>query len=211
MDSLPSQGNDLDADAPADVRALRDEVAELRARILGFERILQIRDAVSAETEAAPAGPPAKTATVPAPPPAKDPLPAHFDIAADQLLPIHDGFYQLEWGPEGALRWTGPGPDVHFEGWLDRTQPLVATLRLFHFGTPANAKELTIEVDGVSYPLARQANEKIMRSEPIAPRRGDGPTRLTLKVPHLHSPAARGLADKRTLGVAFQRLRVERA
>jgi hypothetical protein len=29
-------------------------------------------------------------------------------------------------------------------------------------------------------------------------------------VAHLHSPAARGLADKRTLGVAFQRLRLER-
>jgi hypothetical protein len=33
---------------------------------------------------------------------------------------------------------------------------------------------------------------------------------LTLKVPHMHSPADRGLADKRILGIAFQHLSIER-
>jgi len=184
----------------SDLAALRAEVAALRARLDSYERILQLRDAALA---VAPPFPPPPDAT---PPPS-----SNFEIAADQLLPVHDGFYQLEWGPEGAFRWTGPHPEVHFEAWVDRSEPLIATIRLFHFGTPANAKELTIEVDGAVYAFTRQANEKILRSAPIAPRAGDGPTRITLKVPHIHSPSDRGLPDKRILGVAFQRLRLERA
>lgn len=183
-----------------DLAALRAEVADLRARLDSHERILQLRDAALAAAPPAPA-------VAPPPAPAAD-LPDHFDIAADQLLPVQDGFYQLEWGPEGAFRWTGPGQDVGFDAWLDRTRPLVATLRLFHFGTPANAKDLTLEVDGVAYPLAREGKEKLFRSDPIQPRPGTGPTRLTLRVAHMHSPAARGAADKRMLGVAFQQLRV---
>ncbi|WP_137125360.1 hypothetical protein [Roseomonas sp. HF4] len=184
----------------SDLVALRAEVADLRARLESYERILQLRDAALAP--AAPSPPAA---------PEAPPLPDWFEIAADQLLPIQDGFYQLEWGPEGAFRWTGPGADVHFEAWLDRAAPLVATLRLFHFGVPRNARDLAIEVDGTAYPLTRLGEEKILRSDPIAPRAGDGPTRLTLRVAHVHSPAASGKADQRMLGVAFQRLRVDRA
>ncbi|WP_230164154.1 hypothetical protein [Roseomonas sp. CECT 9278] len=187
-------------EAAPDLAALRAEVADLRARMDSYERILQLRDAALDQ----PPGPaPGPAATLP--------LPDHFDIAADQLLPVQDGFYQLEWGPEGAFRWTGPAQDVGFDTWVDRSIPLVATLRLFHFGTPANAGELAIEVDGTAYPLAREGKDKLLRSEPIATRPGNGPTRITLRVPHLHSPAARGAADRRVLGVAFQRLRIEPA
>lgn len=181
----------------ADITALRAELAELHGRLESFERILQLRDAVADR-------PPGPAAGLPA-------LPDSFEIAADQLLPAQDGFYQLEWGPEGAFRWTGPGADVHFEAWLDRSAPLVATLRIFHFGTPANAKDLVLEVDGTAYPLTRVANQKVLKSDPIVPRPGEGPTRLTMRVAHLHSPSQRGQADKRMLGVAFQRLRIERA
>ena len=198
---MPSAST-LDTDGGGELAALRAEVADLRARLDSYERILQLRDAALAASPAPAPPPPAQAAL---------PLPDHFDIAADQLLPAQEGFYQLEWGPEGAFRWTGPAPDVGFDAWLDRSRPLVAILRLFHFGTPANARELTIEVDGIAYALARDGKDKLLRSDPIAPRAGDGPTRLTLRVPHLHSPAARGAADKRVLGVAFQRLRVEPA
>ena len=179
------------------IAALRAEVAELRARVDAFERILQLRDAASA-----------------APPPqAPQPsaaLPATYDIAADQLLTAQDGFYQLERGPEGPFRWTGPDGDVHFEAWIDRSAPLVAAVQLFHFGTPANAKDMAIIVDGATYGLLREGTSKLLKSEPIAPRAGDGPTRFTLRIPHLHSPSARGAADKRQLGVAFQRLTIVR-
>jgi hypothetical protein len=203
MDVKAEHGPVGDIVGSAEFDALRSEIAELRARLASYEQILQLRDA--ALVAGAVAQPPAA-----APAPARPDLPASYEISADQLLPAQDGFYQLEWGPEGAFRWTGPNAEVHFEAWLDRREPVVAVLRLFHFGTPANAKELALEVDGTVYPLARQANQKLLRSEPIAPRPGDGPTRITLKVAHLHSPAERGLADKRTLGVAFQRLRIER-
>jgi hypothetical protein len=192
-----------EADASSRLVALEQEIATLRARLDSYERILQLRDAALAE-----APPPA---ALPAPPAQKAPLPDSFDIAADQLLPAQDGFYQLEWGPEGAFRWTGPAPEIGFDAWIDRQKPLVATLQLFHFGTPANARALTLEVDGTTYPLARQGSDKLFLSDPIAPRAEDGPTRLTLHVPHLHSPAARGAADKRMLGVAFQRLRLDPA
>lgn len=189
--------------AVVNLATLRAEVAELRARLDSYERILQLRDAAlaAAPLSLSPGSPP-----VPEPDPT--PLPTTFEIAADQLLPVQDGFYQLEWGPEGAFRWTGPAPEVRFEAWIDRSAPLVATLRLFHLGTPANAKDLTLEVDGATYPLARQGAEKLFLSDPIGPRTADGPTRVTLQVAHIHSPADRGQADKRILGVAFQRLRL---
>jgi hypothetical protein len=203
----PSMNNKplgISASDCADLDALRADLTAVRARLDSLERILQLRDAALATSPSAPAS------ILPAPPPPHS-LPDHFDIAADQLLPTQDGFYQLEWGPEGALRWTGPGPDVLFEAWIDRSAPLVATLRLFHFGTPANAKDLTIDIDGVVHRMTRQGSEKLLRSDPIAPRPGDSLTRIKLRVPHLHSPADRGQTDKRILGVAFQRLLLERA
>jgi hypothetical protein len=194
MTAPPSRAEDL--------AALSTELATLCARLDALERILQLRDA---SLEAGFIAPPSH----PAPDPT--PLPTTFEIAADQLLPAQDGFYQLEWGPEGAFRWTGPAPEVRFEAWIDRSAPLIATLRLFHLGTPANARDLTLEVDGTILPLTRQGAEKVFRSEPIAPRPGGGPTSLTLRVAHTQSPAERGLPDKRILGVAFQRLRLDPA
>lgn len=200
MDALPSTESPVIADAVSDTERLRAEVAELRARLDSYERLLQLRDAVLGAEHHAP----------PAAPLGSPDLPHTFETAADQLLPTQDGFYQLEWGPDGALRWTGPGHEVHFEAWIDRSAPLVATLRLFHFGTHENSKDLSIEVDGQRYALQREGTEKTLRSDPIAPRPGDGATRLTLHVPHIHSPSDRGAADKRRLGVAFQRLRLAR-
>lgn len=186
--------------ADADLDQLRAEVSELRARVDSFERILQLRDAITNTT----VGTPTEAAEPVA-------LPASYEITADQLLPAQDGFHQLEWGPDGALRWTGPGQDVHFEAWIDRSAPLVATVQLFHFGTPANAQELALIVDGTSHGLTRQGESKILVSPPIAPREDAGATLFTLHVPHMHSPSARGAADRRVLGVAFQRLTVVRA
>jgi len=196
MDSTPVQASAADH---SDLPALRAEIATLRARLDALERLLQLRDAALGPAPSFSPG-----AEAPA-------LPASFEIAADELLPVHDGFYQLEWGPEGAFRWTGPGTEVHFEAWIDRSRPLAATLRVFHFGLPQNAHDLVLEVDGLPYPLIRQGEEKILRAGPIAPRATSGPTLLTLRIAHLHSPADHGLADKRILGIAFQRLRLERA
>ena len=201
-DHLAQQTNDVNpamTNGDSNIAALRAELAELRARMDAYERILQIRDTAGL---AAPVRPEAPASSAP--------LPTHFDIAADQLLPTQDGFYQLEWGPEGAFRWTGPAPDVHFAAWIDRSQPLVATVHIFHFGIPANAKDLIIEVDGTAHAFQRQGDSKVLRSDPIAPRPGSGATRLTLRIPHVHSPSARGGTDKRTLGVALQRLRLDR-
>ena len=205
MDSTTDTELTARIEAASELAALRAEVAELRARLDSYERVLQLSDAALVAAERSSEPPPFAVAA-----PLKAPLPSEFTIGADQLLPAQDGFYQLEWGPEGALRWTGPGQDVHFEAWIDRSAPLIATFRIFHFGTPANAKELTIEVDGTRYALQREGNAKVVRSEPIAPRSGDGPTRVTLNVPHMHSPSERGAADKRRLGIAFQRLRLAR-
>ncbi len=185
--------------ADADFDQLRAEVTELRARVDSFERILQLRDAIPNSTVPAAAAPEPVA------------LPASYEVAADQLLPAQDGFHQLEWGPDGALRWTGPGQDVHFETWIDRSAPLVATVQLFHFGSPANAQDLAMVVDGTAYGFTRQGDTKVLVSAPIAPREGDGATLFTLHVPHMHSPSARGAADRRMLGVAFQRLTVVRA
>ncbi|MBP0463165.1 hypothetical protein J5Y09_04520 [Roseomonas sp. PWR1] len=176
-----------------DFKALRSEIADLRARLDTFERILQLRDATL---------PPA------IPDPSPTPLPPTHDIAADQLLAAQDGFHQLEWGSEGAFRWTGAEGALRFEAWVDRAAPLVATLRLFHFGTPANAREMTVEVEGMTLALKREGSSKVFHSEPIPPRPGTGPTILVVKVPHLHSPADQGRPDKRILGVAFQSLRL---
>jgi len=203
MDATPDTPQAAPVRDGGGLAGLSGELAALRARVETLERVLQLRDAAAA-------------AGLPDAPPAPLPLPAAalplaFGIAADELLPAQDGFYRLEWGPEGAFRWTGPAPEVRFEAWIDRSAPLLATLRLFHFGTPANAKDLVLEVDGQPHALARRGSEKVMLSEPIAPRAAEGPTLILLRVPHVHSPSARGLPDKRVLGVAFQSLRLERA
>ena len=187
----PSEDPSLDL-----LAALRSDLDTLRARLDTLERILQLRDA---------AFPPPPDEAAPAP------LPATYDIAADQLLPAQDGFHHLEWGPEGAFRWTGAEGALRFEAWIDRASPLVATLRLFHLGTPANAREMTIEADGMSVPLHRDGVTKVFRSDPIPPRPGGGPTILVVRVPHLHCPADQGKPDRRVLGVAFQALRLDPA
>lgn len=191
--SLP----DREATTPSTLTTLQSEIATLRARLDSLERLLQLRDAAHGLA-------PAPLADTPA-------LPAFFEIAADELLPVQDGFYQLEWGPEGAFRWTGPGPEVHFEAWIDRSRPLAVTLRLFHFGMAQNAQDLMLDVDGTTYPLFRKGDDKILHAAPIAPRPTVGPTALTLRVSHPHCPADQGRPDKRLLGVAFQRLRLDRA
>lgn len=180
----------------SDLAPLRAELEVLRARLDTIERILQLRDA---------AFPPPQQEDTPAA------LPATYEIGADQLLPAQDGFHQLEWGPEGAFRWTGAEGELRFEAWLDRTVPLVATLRLFHLGSPANARDMTIEADGASLPLHRDGTSKVFHSDPIPPRPGAGPTILVVRVPHLHCPSDQGKSDRRTLGVAFQALRLDPA
>jgi hypothetical protein len=202
MDATPDTPPAAPVPEPGAAAGLSGELAALRARVEALERALQLREAAAAAGLAGP---------LPAPAPPAASLPLAFAIAADELLPAADGFYRLEWGPEGAFRWTGPAPEVRFEAWIDRSAPLVATLRLFHFGVPANAKDLVLEVDGEPHPLTRRGSEKVLVSPPIPPRPTEGPTPIVLRVPHVHSPSARGLPDKRMLGVAFQSLRLDRA
>ncbi len=187
-----------------DVAALRSQVTELRGelaklaeRVALYERILQIRDAAFPEAAASELG--------------DAPLATRFEIEASQLLPVQDGFHALEWGPEGAFRWTGPEPRVRFVAWIERRGPLRASLKLFHFGMPANQHDLALIVDGLRHPLKRGEGEKVLVSPLIPPRPGDGPTEILIEVAHMHSPQQLGHPDKRTLGIAFQRLVVEPA
>ena len=116
MDVRAEQESSGDAVTSANLEALRSEMAELRARLGSYEKVLQIRDAALSAGSM-----PSLVASEPSRP--NPDLPPTFIITADQLLPAQDGFYQLEWGPEGAFRWTGPGDAVHFETWIDRSAP----------------------------------------------------------------------------------------
>lgn len=181
------------------VEDMRAEIAAIRDRVELFGRALQIRDAAVADGAAAPtltARPDTGTAG----------LASRFEAGAAEMLRTADGFHALEWGRAGAFRWTGPGHDARFEAWIDRAVPLVATLTLPNIGDAANEATLELVVDGAAHALRRLGAGDAFAAGPIAPRSKGGPTEIRLRVLHLHWPARAGGMDRRTLGVAFQRL-----
>ena len=175
--------------------ALQQEVIALRERLDAQEKLLQLRDALPA---------PSPVAELRYPTPLE--LPSHWEIDAEQSLQGACNFHGLEWGEEGAFRWTGPGAEAGFDLWIDRRYPLRARLEIADFGHEANKGALSLIVDGSLYPLQQRGPGKWLMAGPILPRATAGPTQLLIRVPHLHAPPAPSHHAPPLRGIAFKRL-----
>lgn len=133
-------------------------------------------------------------------------LPERFVFDAAFYLPEAGQFHAAEEGPEGTFRWTGPGAEAALTILIDRRYPLRAWLELADFGHPANLDALALIVDGELYPLLRRGPGKNLIARPILPRADEGPTRLMIRVPHLHSAPQQGHRAPPLRGIAIKRL-----
>jgi hypothetical protein len=131
-------------------------------------------------------------------------LPERFIFDAASYLPEAGQFHAPEAGPEGAFRWTGPGAEATLTILIDRRYPLRAWLELADFGHPANLDALALIVDGELYPLLRRGPGKNLIAGPILPRAEAGPTRLVIRVPHLHSAPQQGHRAPPLRGIAIK-------
>lgn len=138
--------------------------------------------------------------------PAKTTLPERFVFDAAFYLPDTGQFHAPEEGPEGAFRWTGPGAEAALTILIDRRYPLRAWLELLDFGHAANLDALSLIVDDELYPLLRRGPGKNLIAGPILPRADEGPTRLVIRVPHLHSAPQQGHRAPPLRGIAIKRL-----
>ena len=133
-------------------------------------------------------------------------LPDRFIFDAATYLPEAGQFHAPEEGPEGSFRWTGPGAESAINILIDRRYPLRAWLELMDFGDPANLDALSLIVDGELSPLLRRGPGKNLIAGPILPRADNGPTRLVIRVPHLHGPPQRDHRAQPLRGIAIKRL-----
>jgi hypothetical protein len=133
-------------------------------------------------------------------------LPERFVFDAASYLPVAEQFHVPEEGAEGTFRWTGPGAEVALTILIDRRYPLRAWLELADFGHPANLDALALIVDGELYPFLRRGPGKNLIAGPILPRADEGPTRLVIRVPHLHGPPQQGHQAPPLRGIAIKRL-----
>ena len=133
-------------------------------------------------------------------------LPERFVFEAANDLPSAGQFHAPEGGPDGIFRWTGPGAEAALTILVDRRYPLRAWLELADFGHPANLDALALIVDGELYPLLRRGPGKNLIAGPILPRADEGPTRLVIRVPHLHSAPLQGHRAPPLRGIAIKRL-----
>ena len=139
-------------------------------------------------------------------PPAETALPERFVFDAASDLAEAGQFHAPEEGSEGAFRWTGPGAEAAMTILVDRRYPLRAWLELADFGHPANLDALALIVDGELYPFLRRGPGKNLIAGPILPRVDEGPTRLVIRVPHLHSPPQQDHRAPPLRGIAINRL-----
>jgi hypothetical protein len=135
-----------------------------------------------------------------------EPLQEAFILDGAAPPPDAEHFHQPEQGPDGPFCWTGPGAEAALLVPIARRYPLRAWLELADFGHPANGDALSLIVDGDLYPLLRRGPGKNLIAGPILPRDGDGPTRLVIRVPHLHSPTLNGHKASPLRGIAIKRL-----
>jgi hypothetical protein len=136
----------------------------------------------------------------------QDPLPEAFILDAAAPPPNAEHFHAPEQGPDGPFCWTGPGAEAALTIHIARRYPLRAWLELADFGHPANGDALSLVVDGDLYPLLRRGPGKNLIAGPILPRADEAPTKLLIRVPHLHSPPQNGRKAGPLRGIAIKRL-----
>ena len=176
-----------------EVRGLREDHEALRGQMIALMEVERFRDVILRRHT-----------------PAAAPAPPRGKLEARDFAEQSDNLHYLEYGPDGgAYRWTGPGHVTRVRFSVDRSVPLMVTLRLVSLGSHTGQDRITVEVDGAIHlmHLATEAGT-VLQAGPIPPRDGRGPTELLFHFPVLFSPGESDDHDARRLGVAMQAVEI---
>jgi hypothetical protein len=141
--------------------------------------------------------------------------PETLEIAADCQLEATDGFYGVEFAPDGrAYRWTGPSPTFGVDVVLDRRSQRRFVLRLAGASHPDGLAGLRAFADAEELELCQEPEPPpgLIEFGAVLPATGDsGPLRLWVFVPKVMSPCELDPSslDERRLGVAFVSMSVD--
>ena len=176
----------------AELRSLREDHNELRAKLVALAEVERFRDVILRRHA-----------------PATAPAPSSSRLEARDFAEQSDGLYYLEYGPRGeAYRWTGPGHTTRVRFNVDRSVPVMVTLRLVSLGSHTARDRITMDVDGVAYTLrVALAEGTVLEAGPL-PRAAPGPTELLFNIPVLFSPGSSDDHDARQLGIALQSIEI---
>lgn len=130
--------------------------------------------------------------------------------AASELWEPADGFYELEWTPEGLpYRWAGPERTFRFAFTIERATPLTVTLEVLNKYADFEITSMKCRVDGqpTRIQVKSQAGSISLLAS-IPPRRGYNDLEIEFEVPELKRAVA---PDQRMLSLALKAIRVEPA
>ncbi len=173
----------------AELRDLRNDHEILRGQLVALAEVERYRDVILSRHT-----------------PSTLPMPSSCKLGARDFAEQSDGLYYLEYGPRGeTYRWTGPGHTTRIRFNVDRSVPVMVTMRLISMGSHTERDRITLHVDGTAYIMRTTAGEgTVLEAGPLSPRHTPGPTELLFTIPVLFSPGATDDQDARQLGVALQ-------
>jgi hypothetical protein len=148
---------------------------------------------------------------------AATPLMKRVVVTAMMFCNPADGFYRLEFSPEGrAFRWTGPRPEFRFTVYVDRRENCRAELVLIDNERLHDVAQLACYVDRIWTPCELRradAGGLAIVSFNLPPLDINRGTEILFSAPFVFVP--RDLnpesLDTRSLGVQFVELRIDRS
>jgi hypothetical protein len=127
----------------------------------------------------------------------EQPRPAvSIDLDLRDVVDAADGFHDVEWDEDVALRWTGPGHDTVIRAWLDRSIPTLFEIELVSYGDKRNRGTVALSVDGAPVAI-KEIRDKRLRSDQLPVIGASLYTEIGIHVPWLTGPAASAEHDAR--------------
>ncbi len=173
----------------AEVSNLRNDYENLRAQLVALAEVERYRDVILRRHVPTTLQPP-----------------SNCKLSALDFAEQSDGLYYLEYGPRGQpYRWTGPGHTTRVRFNVDRSVPVIVTMRLISLGSHTERDRITLDVEGVTYVMrVTPAEGTVLEAGPLPRRAVSGSTELVFNFPVLFSPGGAEEHDARQLGVALQ-------
>lgn len=176
-----------------ELRSLRQDHESLRAQFVALAELERFRDVILQRHVPPSVRPPPRCA-----------------LEARDFAERSDGLYYLEHGPGGeAYRWTGPGHALRILFNVDRSVPVLVTMRVVSMGSHTDQDSIGLEVDGIAYAMRTIPGEgTVLAWGPLPPLAAPRSTELLFNIPVLFSPGTAEDRDARELGVALQDIEI---
>lgn len=141
-------------------------------------------------------------------------LPCSVTVDAAFSLSAENGFYGIEYDAKGIpYRWTGPEAAFYFELLVDRSSTAMLTLRYLKiFGQVSPQNKLRCFVDGQSVTVStREIDGEFELNAELPLRNANSGSVIMFLCPTSKAPQTAGSpADRRSLGLAFRWLKIDR-